>query len=179
MRKIFVFISAGALLLLSSCNSNSGGMSDKAKKNLAAAQAVAKMFESGDYSKVGDYIANDCIEHSDMGDIKGLDSIKAEFAKYSKTMSEMKNEVVKELADDDYVSQWLNESGKMNVDEMSLKAGQAYTFAAIEVSKFNADGKVTEHWTFMNPADIMKMMAPPQGNMGTDMGAKMDSTKPK
>ena len=171
MRKIFVFILSGSLLFCISCG-NSGGMSDKAKKNLASAQAISKMFESGDYSKIGDYIANNCVLHSDMGDVKGLDSIKTEFAGYSKTMSEMKNLAVKELADDDYVFQWLNESGKMNVDEMSMKAGQPYSFATIEVSKFNADSKVIEHWTFVNPTDMMKMMGQPTTSNMPDTTSK-------
>ena len=152
----------------SSCNQQSG-TSDKAKKNLETAQAVAKMFESHDWSKIGNYIAADGVDHSGpRGEVKGLDSIKAEFADFGNSMSDMKNETVKELADDDYVFQWMKESWTMTRDEMGMKAGTKQNMDAIEVSKFNADGKITDHWSFISMSDMMKMMQMPQGNMGMD-----------
>jgi hypothetical protein len=153
---------------------DSGGMSDKTKKNLASAQAIVKMFESGDFSKAGDYIAADGVDHSGMkGETKGLDNIKAEFDEMGKSMSNMKNETVKELADDDYTYQWLKETSTLKVDEMGMKAGSTNTFNVIEVSKFNADSKVTDHWSFIYANDMMKMM--PQ----MPMENKMDTTMKK
>ena len=133
-------------------------MSSTAKKNLETARAVAKMFETGDLSKVGNYIASDAVDHASMnGDVKGLDSIKASFAQMNAMMSDMKNETVRELADDEYVFQWMKESSTMKVDAMGLKAGSRNTFNAIEVSRFK-DGKIVEHWSFVNSADVAKMM---------------------
>src|SRR5450432_233368 len=174
MKKFLFILSAGAVFFLVSCKGkDSGGMSDTAKKNLDASHAISKMFETGDYSKVGDYIAADAVDHAGMnGDVKGLDSIKSEFASMSKMMSNMKNEVVKELADDDYVMSWMKESGKMTVDGMGMKAGQDFSMDAIEVSKFK-DGKTTEHWSFISWGDMMKMM--PKQTMDTKMMG--DSTK--
>lgn len=166
--------------LVTSCNNQQAGMSDRARKNLETATAIAKMFESHDWSKVGDYIAADAVDHSGpRGEVKGLDNIKAEFQEFGNTMSDMKNEVVKELADDDYAFQWMKESWTLTKDDMGMKAGSKMNTDAIEVSKFNADGKVTDHWSFISVNDMMKMM--PQGNMG-NMGAdtskmKMDTTK--
>ena len=137
-------------------------MSPKAKKNLEAARAVAKMFESGDWSKVGDYIAADAVDHAGMnGDVRGLDSIKAALSQMAAMMSDMKNEAVKEIADDDYVFQWLKETATMKVDAMGMKAGSKNTYDMIEVSRF-ANGKIVEHWSFMNMNDLGKMM----GSMG-------------
>src|SRR4030095_10164273 len=99
-----------------SCQTSGGG-SATAKKNLETAQAVAKMFESGDFSKVGDYIAADAVDHAGMnGDVKGLDSLKASFAQMTGMMTDMKNEIVKELADDEYTFQWMKQSSTMKVD---------------------------------------------------------------
>jgi len=172
---VFAALAVICCWMIGCTGKDSGGMSDKTKKNLASAQAIAKMFESGDFSKVGDYIAADGVDHtgSMKGEVKGLDSIKAEFNEMGKTMSNMKNETVKELADDDYVFQWLTETSTMKVDEMGMKAGSTNTFNVVEVSKFNADGKVTDHWSFINPNDMMKMM--PQ----MPMGNKMDTTMKK
>jgi len=166
MKNLVMIASVSCLLLLIACNSNkSGGMSDKAKKNLETSQAIAKMFEAGDWSKSGDYIATDAVDHASMDgqDIKGIDNIKANFAKISTMMGNFKNETVKEIADDDYVFQWLKETATAKVDDptMGMKAGQNMTISMIEVSKFNADGKVSEHWSFGDWGEMMKMMPKP------------------
>jgi predicted SnoaL-like aldol condensation-catalyzing enzyme len=162
MKKLLIIFSAGFIFLLSSCNSKKegGGMSDKAKKNLEVNAAITKMIESGDMSKIGDYIAADAVDHGDMGDVKGLDSIKATLVKYSQQSEDMKSEAIKEFADDDYVMGWYNYSGKMKVDQMGMKAGDSYKMMGIEVSKYK-DGKAIEHWMFMQPSEMMKMMPPP------------------
>jgi hypothetical protein len=87
MKKLMIILAAGFICLLPSCSSKkeAGGMSDRAKKNLEACNAVNKMFEAGDWSKAGDYIAADGVDHSGMeGEIKGIDAIKANFDKMGK-----------------------------------------------------------------------------------------------
>jgi len=181
MKKLF-FSSILFLLacLYFSCNNagTAGGMSDKAKKNLDNARAIAKMFEAGDWSKSGDYIAADAVDHAGMqGDVKGLDAIKANFDNMGKMMGDFKNEVVKEMADDDYVFQWMKETGTAKADMPGMmKAGETKTYNCVEVSKFNADSKVVEHWTFMDMSDMMKMM-PQQGNMNPSAPADSSGTK--
>ena len=171
MKKFFVPLFFVLACLFFSCKQESG-MSETTKKNLETAQAVAKMFESGDWSKVGDYIATDAVDHAGMsGDVKGLDSIKAAFVQMGNMAGNFKNETVKELADDEYVFQWLKETSTMKIDAMGMKAGSTNTFNALEVSKFK-DGKIIEHWGFVNWNDMSKMM----GNMSS---MSMDTTKMK
>ncbi len=164
MKKFRFIIYAAIVGLILSCNNKKDtGMTDTARKNLDCFHAINKIFETGDLSKIGDYIAADGVDHAGMkGDVKGLDSIKAEFAQFSKMMSNLKSEVVKELTDDDYVIAWMKESGKMNMDGMGMKAGQDFSMDAIEVAKFR-DGKNTDHWEFISTGDMMKMM--PQQHM--------------
>lgn len=166
MKKLLFILSAGSFLFFASCSSKkeegSGGTSDKAKKNLDAHHAIVKMFESGDWSKCGDYINTDAVDHGagpTGGDVVGLDSIKANFDMMGKMMGNMKTTVVKELADDDYVMSWTEQTATAKVDapEWGMKKGQASTYSSIEVSKYK-DGKVSEHWSFMTMADMMKMM---------------------
>jgi predicted SnoaL-like aldol condensation-catalyzing enzyme len=180
MKKVLFFTMMSLLICSMSCNNEKteSGMSDKAKKNLETAQALTKMFETGDWSKTGDYIATDAVDHAGMkGDVVGLDSIKAEFAVFSKTMSDMKNEPVKEMADDDYVFQWMKESWTMKEDGMGMKAGQKGNADAIEVSKMQ-DGKVKEHWSFISYTDMMKMMSSQPPAMDNKMmDSKKDTTK--
>ncbi len=176
MKKFVFLISSVILCFAISCNNDKkgGGMSDKAKKNLDGNAAINKAVESGDLSKLGDYIADDAVDHSDQGDVKGLAAIKEELAKYSQQAENMKAETIKEFADDDNVIAWYNYSGTMKIDQMGMKKGDSYKMMGVEVSKWK-DGKATEHWTFMLPADMAKMMGGGQ-NSNPMMG---DTTKPK
>src|SRR6185369_13850337 len=155
MKKLL--ISSVALLLgfyfISCNNAGSGGMSDKEKKNTDNAKAVTKMIETGDFSKIGDYIAADAVDHSGpKGEVKGLDSLKAAFAFYESMMSDAKSEDVQTVSTDDYVFQGIKQSWSAKVDDpmMHLKAGDKGDMESIEVTKHNGDGKITDHWGFMS-----------------------------
>ena len=150
-------------------------MSDKARKNLDNARAIAKSFETKDIGKLDDYIDKDVVDHaSPGGETKGIENLKKMFQEMQGTMSNSKMETIKEIADDDYVFQWMKESWTQTKESMGMKAGD-YSFNMIEVSKFNADSKVTEHWSFMDVNDAMKMMPPPAMNGNASMN-KMDTT---
>jgi hypothetical protein len=163
-----------------SCNSaGTGGTSEKAKKNLDNINGVVKMFETGDFSKAGDYIAADATDHSSpKGEIKGLDSIKAMFNFYGSMMSDTKNEIVKELADDEYAIVWLKQSWTATKDDpmMHLKAGEKGHQETVEVTKHNADGKITDHWGFMSMDEMMKAMQGMQQPMGNMNPHPVDSS---
>jgi predicted ester cyclase len=172
MKKFLFVISAVLLCCCISCsNEKSGETKDNsaAQKNIEACNAVNKAIETGDVSKLGDYIAADGVDHAgEKGDVVGLDSIKAELAKIHTMYSNLKMDVIKSLADNDYVFQWMHFSGTCTMPSMGMPAGTNVDMSPIEVSKFK-DGKATEHWTFMQPAEMMKMMPA--------MGNKMDTTK--
>jgi predicted ester cyclase len=160
MKKFLTMLLLAGCCYLVSCNSKSdSGLSATAQKNLDASNAIEQTFTSKDFSKLGDYIATDAVDHSgDNGDIKGLDSIRAAFEKESATMDNMKVETIKNLADDEYVMSWSHYSGSYKTDGMGHKAGDKFEMKAVEVSKFK-DGKAVEHWSMMEPGDVMKMMA--------------------
>jgi predicted ester cyclase len=148
---LFLFVIALSSICIS-CG-NSGGMSAKAKKNMEVNSAIMKAYEAGDFSKMNEYMAADAVDHGgEKGDVKGIDNIVAEMKRYRAMMPDMKSEIIKELADDDYVFTWGKFSGTMN--------GTMTSMTSVDVSKFK-DGKAVEHWVFMNPADMMAMMPPP------------------
>ena len=159
--------------LLISCNDKSGP-SAAAQKNLDAMHGVNACFESKDFSKLGDYIAEDAVDHAgETGDIKGLANMKTEFKKMVEGYKDSKTTVTKELADDEYVMSWQNYSGTLVTDQMGMKAGDKFNMSAVEVAKFK-DGKAVEHWSFMQPSDMMKMMPPPPApTMKTDTAKMM------
>jgi predicted SnoaL-like aldol condensation-catalyzing enzyme len=135
-------------------------MSATAKKNMEVNDAIMKAYEAGDFSKMGDYIAADAIDHGgEQGDVKGLDSIVASMKRYRAAMPDMKSSMTKSLADDEYVFTWSKTSGTMNGAQMNM--------TGVDVSKFK-DGKAVEHWIYMDPSDMMKMMQPmPHADMDT------------
>jgi predicted ester cyclase len=146
---------------------NSGGPSATAKKNLEVNTAIMKAYEAGDFSKMGDYIAADAVDHGgEKGDVKGLDNIVSEMKRYREMMKDTKMEMVKEMADDEYVMTWGKFSGTLTADGMGMKAGDKTSMTSIDVTKFK-DGKAVEHWIFMDGAEVNKMMQammPPAGD---------------
>ena len=183
MKKLFFILAVVILNSLIACNSDAGGMSATAKKNKEVNDAITKALEAGDFSKMGDYIAADAVDHAGWtGEVKGLDNIVADMKKYHEQMSDMKMETIRTMADDEYVMTWSKVSGTAKTDGMGMKAGQKMDMAGIDVAKFK-DGKAVEHWLFMDPNDMMKMMAPsmnmsPTTNpTATDAGATSTDKK--
>jgi predicted SnoaL-like aldol condensation-catalyzing enzyme len=172
MKQILTCILLAVFSICSSCNSGSKentaateppnvqpAVDSAAIKNLDATHLINKAFETGDFSTVRSVIADDAVDHAGpTGDVKGGDSIVALMKDWYKMATNMKSTIIKEFADKDYVIQWMNSSGTMAVDGFGMKKGQSYSSDAVEVTKFNSEGKATEHWTFMTMADMMKMM---------------------
>jgi hypothetical protein len=63
MRKLSFILAVVILNSLIACNSDAGGMSATAKKNKEVNEAITKAYEAGDFSKMGDYIAADAVDH--------------------------------------------------------------------------------------------------------------------
>jgi predicted ester cyclase len=157
MKKILSIAGIALFGFITSCQ-DSGGLSAKAKKNLEANHGIIKAFDTKDFSKLEDYMAEDFVDHAgETGPIKGLANARAEFEKMVAHMEPGKTEIILELANDDYVMSWLRFTGTLKEDMMGKKAGERYDMEAIELSKYK-DGKAIEHWTFIQPAEMMKMM---------------------
>lgn len=134
-------------------------MSLKAKGNLEAMHGILKCFEIKDFTELGKYVADDCVDHYMEGELVGLAKMKEE---YEKWIGMSKNSPIKskvEFANDDYVMIWTSFEETMIVDAMGMKKGDVFHKTDIELARFK-DGKAVEHWTFMEPAVMMKMMQP-------------------
>ena len=164
MSKIFFATFLGLLCFCMSCNNGSTDAStskdSKAQKNIEANHVVIKAFETGDVSGLDSVIADDYVDHTDRGDKKGRDSLKAMVSWVRSMNKDMKADIVKELADDDYVFSWMRFQG---VHDGSMFPAGPYDMRAIQVVKFNNDGKAVEHWEFMEPGEMMKMMGQTPG----------------
>ena len=176
MKKFLLILSAGAVCFFTSCGGKkeegSGGMSAKAKANLAASKIVSDALMSGDISKIDSAVASDFVDHTDKGDM-GRDSLKAMITMMHKSGGDMKMETVKEFADDEYVVSWMRYSGS-NGESMGMPKGP-YNMTTIELVKCK-DGKAIEHWGFMEPREMMKMMAPPSPSTGAPVEKPVKTT---
>jgi len=179
MKKNLLAIFSCLFLFFTSCNNDTGGskLSAQAQKNLDACHTINKAVETGEVSPLDNIIAADAIDHTSMGECKGRDSIKAELAKIHTMGTDMKAETLKEFADDDYVFQWVRYTGTTATSDMGMPAGTKYDWSTVHVTKFK-DGMATEHWEFMQAADMMKMMPQP-GSEHMMMDDKMKDTTKK
>jgi predicted SnoaL-like aldol condensation-catalyzing enzyme len=165
MKQILSLFAIGILFGCISCNNDktesASGETKKdnsmVEKNLAASRIVTKAFDSGDPSMIDSVVASDFVDHTEHGD-KNRDSLKAAIVAWKADSKDSKTEVIKELADDDYVFSWLKFTGTSS-GTMGMAAGP-YTMTSIEVVRLK-DGKAVEHWGFMEPREMMKMMPQP------------------
>ncbi|HEV8285224.1 MAG TPA: ester cyclase [Chitinophagaceae bacterium] len=179
MKKFLIIASFVLICFFTSC-SNGTGSNAQGEKNIATVHAINDAIESGDINKFDQYIAADGVDHAgEHGDIKGLDSIKANLKKFHDEYPDMKLEEVQDAANGDYVFSLTRFTGTNAVPSMGAPAGTHFDMTSVQVVKFNNDGKATEHWEYMTMADMMKMMPQNMGNMGIDTTnkMKMDTTK--
>ena len=174
MKKFLFIISASLLCFCISCNTKTESVgSTQGEKNIATVHAVNDAIESGDVSKLDQYITADAVDHSgEHGDIKGLDSIKANLAYMHDSYKDMKLDELQDAASGDYVFSLTKFTGTSTRESMGAPAGTSFDMNAVQVVKFDKDGKAVEHWEYMQMSDMMKMM-PHEGMEHM----KMDSTK--
>ena len=169
-------------IFLLSCNSNGKpaeatdtpaadkATSSLAQKNLDAMHVVDKAFQTGDVSGIDSVVATNFVDHTDKGDMN-RDSLKA-MIKMSATDKTMKMETTKEVADDDYAFAMMHMTG--TGDGVMMPAGP-YDMHSVEIVKFS-NGKAVEHWSYMQGAEIAKMMQkmipPGMDKMKMDAGKK-------
>ncbi|MFI5128737.1 MAG: ester cyclase [Chitinophagales bacterium] len=168
MKKILSLFTIASLIVLVSCSDDKTASdttsTDKkensmAEKNLAASRAISNAFGTGEVGALDSVVADDFTDHTDRGDKVGRDSLKAMIAWVRSTNKDMKMEVKKELADDDYVMTWMRFTGTSD-GSMGMPKGP-YDMTGLQLVKFKG-GKAVEHWEFMEPREMMKMMPPPQ-----------------
>ena len=183
MKKL-LFMGASVMLFLASCNdngatSNGNSAADKAKANN---REVLKAIESGDVSKLDSFITSDGIDHSGadgMTEVKGIDNIKKDLGSIKQSFSDLKFDVQQDAVNGEYLFVMSKLIGTTSANPgHGMQPNQKIEMSGADVLKFNSEGKFTEHWTFNDPRDMMKMMGgdKPMDNK-MDKMAPMDSTK--
>lgn len=164
MKKLLIVCGTIFALCFVSCTSKKeegGKTSELAQKNINASHTVMKAFETGDVSAIDSVVADNFVDHTDRGEM-GRDSLKAAIKMMHIAMPDTKMEIIKELADDEYVFSLSRTTGTCD-GSMGMPKGPV-DMKSLEVVKFK-DGKAIEHWSYMEMTEMMKMM--PQPKMDT------------
>lgn len=182
MKKIILSTCTAMTLFFVSCNTDMADTgnkhSEQEQRNIAASDAISRAFETGDVSIIDSVVADDFVDHTDRGDVKGKDSLKAMVQMIKANFKDMKGEKVREVAEGDYVYTWMRYTGTSN-GAMGMPAGP-YDMTAMEVSRFNNNGKAVEHWGFMEMQSMAKMMqAQPATQPTTQPAPNTDTTQNK
>jgi len=156
MRKITLPLLVALAAFITACNNETTTTNDsQGEKNMAASRAIANAFQTGNTSAVDSFIADDFVDHTDHGDVRGKDSLKAMIKMVHENMRDMKSEVVNDAASGDYVYTLMRYTGTSD-GSMGMPVGP-YDMKMIELSRFK-DGKAIEHWAYVDWNDAMKMM---------------------
>lgn len=151
--------------------------------NLANNRKVYKAIETGDTGMMDSLIANDAVDHQGPNgrDINGGDSIRHMLGDMHNHVKDLKVDVVADAANGDYVFSMVNLSGTTDAS-MGMDAGTKMDEKGVDVVRIK-DGKIVEHWGFVDPVAMMKRMQDiPKGvtgKMDKKMNGKMDSSKMK
>lgn len=146
------------------------------EKNLENNRKVMKAIETGDSSTINSLIADDAVDHQgpDGMDVKGGAGITHMLADMHNHVKNMKLEVITDAANGDYIFALSHFTGTVTDGFMGMPAGAAIDEKGVDVVKVNKDGKMIEHWGFVDPAAMMKHMKdmPP---MDHKMDNRMDN----
>ena len=176
MKKINLAIAVIAALAFYSCkdsgtssttvssNKDSSATSTD-EQNVQKATGMYTAIQSGDSATIRSFIADDAVDHQSPNgqDVKGAGAITHMLTDIHNHIKGMKFNVVSAAAKGDYVFTMVDMEGAANDNTMGMAAGSDLAGRSVDVVKMK-DGKMTEHWGFMNWPDAMKMASKPPMN---------------
>jgi len=131
------------------------------EKTLAKNKEVYKAIETGDVSKIKDYIDKEAVDHGggpNGQDVKGGDSILSMIGGIHNSFTDLKMEVIAEAMNGDYLLTLVRLTGTTTANPgMGLPPNKKMDSKSVDVVKIK-DGKATEHWQFVDPKEMMEMM---------------------
>jgi predicted SnoaL-like aldol condensation-catalyzing enzyme len=176
MKKVLFTAAIAMLCFLISCNdkeTKTNSDSDKQAENKANFEMIYHALETGDVSKLDSIIDKDIVDHGNpMGDVKGIDSVKKWFVDFHNVTKDVKVKSIAHATNGDYAFDWSRMTGTFTAPYMGMPAGP-FDMTSLDVVKLK-DGKAVEHWSYMDPKDMIKMEGHPQPDSNT---APKDTTK--
>lgn len=164
MKKLFCLTGISILFLLLSCTDSTKTGTDttgtsKAEENLAKNRKVYKAIETGDAATLDSLIASDAVDHQGPNgtDIKGTDSVKHMLADIHNHLKDAKFDIIADATNGDYIFTLARVSGTTADSSWGMPSGTKLDEKGVDVVKIK-DGKMVEHWGFVDAAEMMKRM---------------------
>lgn len=183
MKKILLTSATVMLCFLISCKDTSTTSSTDTSqndKNLENNKKIYHAIETGDAATIDSLIASDAIDHEGPSgmDVKGTDSVRHMLVDMHNHVKDLKLESEQSAANGDYIFSLAHITGTANDDSWGMPAGSKIDQREVDVIKLK-DGKMMEHWGFMDSKEMMKHMKdmPPMDNGKMDKMMSKDSMK--
>lgn len=186
MKKVLFAATTVLLCCVYSCKDSGSSSStttattDVTQKNIESNGRVMKAIETGDSATIDSLIADDAVDHMtpNGAPMTGGANIRHMLTDMHNHMKDLKFDIISTAGNNDYVFTYSRVSGTATDSTMGMPAGTKMDEEGVDVVKVK-DGKMVEHWGFVDPAAMMKRMqsmAPMPGNMSHD---KMKDTAKK
>ena len=123
-------------------------------------------FNEGRLEVVDEVMSDDMVDHSmQPGLPPGREGVKALITAVRSAFPDLKNTVIRQIAEGDIVVQQIHSSGTMTGDYMGMKAtGKSATWEAVHIARVK-DGKIVEHWSVQDQLGMLQQLglapAPP------------------
>jgi len=175
MKKLFFcapIILSALLLSCSQANSNKDGSrgSDSSTANnansardrmIANDRRINKALETGNFDGIDTLWTDDIVDHTGpMGkEVRGKDSVKAELIQMTKLMKDIKIDPKVYAYDPEkgYLFSWSHFTATTTAPMQGMPSNTKVDMNSVDVVKIK-NGKATDHWTFNDPNEMMKMM---------------------
>jgi ketosteroid isomerase-like protein len=173
MKKISSAMAVAMLCLFTACNrsgtttsSNTDSSGNAANDNLAKNRSIYKAIETGDSATINSLIADDAVDHQGPNgkDIKGGNNIKHWLTDMHNHVKDLKFDVLSDATKGDYIFAMVDMRGTASDSALGAPAGTKLDGKSVDVVKIS-NGKMVEHWGFVDP-NMMMQMSPPKGNIG-------------
>lgn len=184
MKRLLILGLSAVVIALPACNDKGGNNADNnANLHSAMLQAnrnVQKAIETGNVDTLRKYISTDAVDHGggpNGSDVKGEEIIK-QLSSVHNDINNLKFETISEAANDEYIFALGRMTGTTNKPVWGMPANFKVDNKSVDVIRVK-DMKMVDHWTFVDPAEMMKMMPPGGPNAGNSNSANMhkDSIK--
>lgn len=171
MKKFFLPLATILAFTIFACNNPGSPSVDTTSKNsssdstlqqnLEKNRSVYKAIENGDSATIKSLISDDAVDHQGPNghELKG-DEIVHMLTDMHNHVKGLSFDIVTDAARGDYVFTMLNVKGTATDNTMGMKPGSSMDSKQVDVIKIK-DGKMVEHWGFLDWQDVMKMGQPP------------------
>jgi steroid delta-isomerase-like uncharacterized protein len=182
MKKILSLSCAALMLFFASCSkkeNESASNNSAVEKNKMALEKVYEAFNSGNTDSLGNYVAENCVEHTPMPGTnpQGLQGLKDMIAMQRAAYPDLKCTIISIIGEGEMVSIHFNMKGTNTGAMGNMPAtGKAIDINGVDLVRFE-NGKGVEHWGYMEEGKMMQQLGMGENTMPADSTMKKDVAK--